>query len=213
LAITEDSPQNDLLRSLDGPNWTTRAKSVDRIAGLYCQDGLDPSIQRLAEEAFRTLRYDSEDLVRRLLAECLKEAAHLPRDIAFSLATDNADVAVPFLLHSPALSDRDLLVILRDHTGPHRLAIARRVSLSPEVSDALCRCGGDEVILTVLSNNGAVVTEAALHWLLERRPSNPGLVEAIARRKLLPIGIGERLRIGRAQSEIRNSSTLGRAAS
>src|ERR1700722_11969181 len=97
LAITEDTSQNDLLRSLDGPNWTARAKSVERVAALYCEGGLDPATQRRAEEAFRTLRYDGEDLVRRLLAECLKEAGHLPRDIALSLATDKPEIATPFL--------------------------------------------------------------------------------------------------------------------
>jgi uncharacterized protein (DUF2336 family) len=212
LAITEDMTPDDLLRSLDGPNWTERAKSVERIAALYC-GGLDPVTQRRVEDAFRALRYDGEDLIRRLLAECLKEAARLPRDIAFSLATDKPEIAAPFLAQSPALADRDLLIVLRDHAGPHRLAIARRTTLSSQVSDALCRCGGSEAILATLSNDGAVVTEATLHWLLEEVPVGAGIAEAIARRKLLPIGIGERLRGGRAPSEIRASTKFGRAAS
>jgi uncharacterized protein (DUF2336 family) len=213
LAITEETTPDDLLRSLDGPNWTERAKSVERIAALYCEGALDPVTRRRTEDAFRALRYDGEDLIRRLLAECLKDAAHLPRDIAFTLATDKPEIAAPFLAHSPALGDRDLLVVLRDHAGPHRLAIARRPALSAQVSDALCRCSGSEAILAVLSNDGATVTEATLHWLLAEAPTGTGLVEAIARRKLLPIGIGERLRGGRASSEIRPSPTLGRAAS
>jgi uncharacterized protein (DUF2336 family) len=213
LAITEETTPDDLLRSLDGPNWTERAKSVERIAALYCEGGLDPAMQRRIEDAFRALRYDGEDLVRRLLAECLKEAACLPRDIAFSLATDKPEIAVPFLAQSPSLSDRDLLVIARDHAGPHRLSIARRQMVSPQVSDAVCRCGSGEAILAVLSNDGAAITEATLHWLLEEAPSGAGIAEAIARRKLLPIGIGERLRGGRAPSESRAPTTLGRAAS
>lgn len=213
LVITEDTSQDDLLRSLDGPNWTARAKSVERIAALYCQGGLDPQTRYLAEEAFRALCYDGEDLVRRVLAECLKEASQLPRDIAVSLATDRAEIATPFLARSSALADRDLLVILRDHTGPHRLAIARRRPISAQLSDALCRCGGDEAILTVLSNDRAAITESTLHWVLEQQPSCAGASEAIARRKLLPIGIGERLRISRPQSEMRHSAMFGRAAS
>jgi uncharacterized protein (DUF2336 family) len=213
LAITEETTLDDLLRSLDGPNWTERAKSVERIAALYCEGGLDPVTRRRTEDAFRALRYDGEDLIRRLLAECLKDAAHLPRDIAFTLATDKPEIAAPFLAHSPALGDRDLLIVLRDHAGPHRLAVARRPMLSAQVSDALCRCSGSEAILAVLSNDGATVTEATLHWLLAEAPAGTGLVEAIARRKLLPIGIGERLRGGRASSELRPSTTFGRAAS
>jgi uncharacterized protein (DUF2336 family) len=213
LAILEDTSQDDLLRSLDGPNWTERAKSVERIAALYCRDGLDPSTRRRAEDAFRALCYDGEDLVRRLLAECLKEARHLPRDIALSLATDKPEIATPFLTQSLALADHDLIVILRDHAGQHRFAVARRQPLSAVVSEALCRCGEGEAILVVLSNDRAIVSEATLHWLLEQQPGSASLFEAITRRKLLPIGIGERLRVGRAQSEIRNSTRHGRAAS
>ena len=83
LAITEETTPDDLLRSLDGPNWTERAKSVERIAALYCEGELDPVTRRRVEDAFRALRYDGEDLIRRLLAECLKDAVHLPRDVAF----------------------------------------------------------------------------------------------------------------------------------
>jgi uncharacterized protein (DUF2336 family) len=213
VAITEDTSQDDLLCSLDGPNWTARAKSVERIAAFYCQGGLDAEARGLAEEAFRALCYDGEDLVRRLLAECLKEAGQLPRDIAVSLATDKAEIATPFLMHSPALTERDLLVILRDHTGPYRVAIARRRPLSAQMSDAVCRCGGNEAILAVLANDGAAVTEATLHWLFEQKPGCAGIFEAIARRKLLPIGIGERLRVARPQSDLRNPTKFGRAAS
>jgi uncharacterized protein (DUF2336 family) len=213
LAITEETTPDDLLRLLDGPNWTERAKSVERIAALYCDGGLDTATQRRTEDAFRALRYDGEDLIRRLLAECLKDAAHLPRDIAFSLATDKPEIAAPFLVHSPALADRDLIAVLRDHAGPHRLAVTRRQTLSTQVSDAVCRCGSSEAILALLSNDGAAVSEATLHWLLEEAPVGAGVVEAIARRKLLPIGIGERLRGGRTQAEIRGTTALGRAAS
>jgi uncharacterized protein (DUF2336 family) len=141
LAQLEKLPSQDLLRSLDGSSLTVRAKQAERLAALYCRGALDAVERSVAEEAFRLLSYDSEIIVRRLLAECLKEAQALPRDIALALATDKAEIAVPFIEGSPALGEHDLLAILRDHPGPHRLAIARRSGLPRRVSDALCDCG------------------------------------------------------------------------
>ena len=56
------------MRAIDAPSWAARAKSAERIAALYCRPGLDPATRRVAEEAFRVLRYDSEAVVRRLAA-------------------------------------------------------------------------------------------------------------------------------------------------
>jgi uncharacterized protein (DUF2336 family) len=190
----EDMTRDALMRAIDAPSWAARAKSAERIAALYCRTGLDPATRRLAEEGFRVLRYDSETVVRRLLAECLKEASHLPRDIALSLATDAAEVAAAFLAHSPALADRDLIAVLADHPGRHRMAIAQRRPLSEAVADALCRCGDRAVVLAVLSNDAATIGEATLHFLLDEPADQDDIHQAVARRKLLPIGVGERLR-------------------
>jgi uncharacterized protein (DUF2336 family) len=185
--------QGDILDAIEGTSWTARAKGAERLARLYCAGDLGPAARRGAEDAFRVLRFDSEALIRRLLAECLKDAADLPRDIAMRIATDRADIAALFLECSPALADADLIAIAREHPGPHRLAIARRRPLSPELCEILCRSGDLAVRLAVLANDAARIAEATLHHLLAE-PLDGALQEAIARRRLLPIGIGGRLR-------------------
>jgi uncharacterized protein (DUF2336 family) len=186
-------PPETFITALDEVNWIARAKCAERVAALYCQDKLDAAERALAEETFRVLCYDGETVVRRLLAECLKRAARLPRDIAMPIATDKSEVAVPFIEDSPSLVDRDLLAILRDHPGPHRVAIAARRQISEQVSDALCRCDDETTATTILANHGATLSPATLHWLLDERPQRT-VVEAIARRRRLPHTVGERLR-------------------
>ena len=151
LGQVEKLPRQDLLRSLDTSSLAVRAKHAERLAALYCHGTLDARERNIAEEAFRLLRYDSEMIVRRLLAECLKDAPLLPRDIALALATDKAEIAVPFIEGSPALGEHDLLAILHDHPGPHRLAIARRRDLPKRVSDALCRCADAAPVTATLA--------------------------------------------------------------
>jgi uncharacterized protein (DUF2336 family) len=193
LAKTDELPPPEkFLASLDEASWTARAKCAERVAALYCQGRLDAVERGLAEETFRLLCYDGEIVVRRLLAECLKRVPRLPRDIALPLATDKSEIAVPFIEESPSLADRDLLAILHDHPGPHRIAIAARQRVSEPVSDALCRCDDATTATTVLANEGAAIAPTTLHWLLDTRPERP-ILEAIAHRRLLPLTVGERL--------------------
>src|SRR5258708_29402105 len=157
LANKDELPQEAFLTSLDEANWIARAKCAERVAALYCQGRLDAVERDLAEETFRLLCYDGEIVVRRLLAECLKRVPSLPRDIALPLATAKSEIAVPFIEDSPSLADADLLVILRDHPGPHRTAVASRQRLSEPVSDALCRYGDATTATMVLDNHGASI--------------------------------------------------------
>jgi uncharacterized protein (DUF2336 family) len=193
LGKIDELRRETMLRSLDETNWTARAKCAERISALYCQGMLDAVGRSVAEEIFRLLSVDGELLVRRLLAECLKRAPRLPRDIALALATDKSEIAVPFIEASPSLADHDLLTILRDHPGSHRLAVAGREQLSAPVSDALCRCDDPASTHAVLANQTATFALATLHFLLDRSPER-SILEAVARRRLLPIAVGERLR-------------------
>src|SRR5215468_10267674 len=107
--------REEILRLIEGSSWTARAKGAAELAAAYCNDQLAGETRHHVEDAFRILRFDAEVLVRRLLAECLKGARGLPRDIAMRLATDRADVAAPFLTHTPSLKEWDLLAILKEH--------------------------------------------------------------------------------------------------
>jgi len=88
LAKLDGLSRDDLLKSLDELNWIGRAKCAERIAALYCGGALDGAARRIAEDVFRVLHYDSEILVRRLLAECLKQSHLLPGDVALQSAAE-----------------------------------------------------------------------------------------------------------------------------
>lgn len=192
MAGADELPRQAFFTSVDEANWIARAKCAERVAALYCQGRLDTEERSLAEETFRLLCYDGEAVVRRLLAECLKDVADLPRDIALPLATDKSEIAVPFIADSPSLADRDLLAILRDHPGPHRIAIATRERVSEPVSDALCRCNDTTTTIVTLANDGAALAPATLHWLLDTQPVRL-IVGAITQRRVLPLTVRRRL--------------------
>jgi uncharacterized protein (DUF2336 family) len=174
-------------------SWTARAKVLERLATRFAEGQLEEAEWHAVTDAFRIALYDAEPLVRRVLAESVKSAESLPSDILLALARDTAAVAVPILRHSPLLSDEHLLPIMLGGTTGHRFAVAGRPLVSAQVADALLRFDERSVILHLLGNDGAMISEAALHRLLDHHPDWPALAEAIAKRRLLPVSIGARL--------------------
>jgi uncharacterized protein (DUF2336 family) len=190
MTTTQETSHHDLSSSIDAPSWAVRAKCAERIARGYCEGRLDSTVRRDAEEALRRLAVDVEIVVRRLLAETLKAEARLPRDIAVTLGSDKPEVACPFLAETPVLDDADFIVIVRDHPGRHRLAIAGRRNLSSAVSGALCRSEEPGIAAAVLANKTAQIGATTLRRLLECQPDR-ALADAIARRCQTPHGVGE----------------------
>jgi uncharacterized protein (DUF2336 family) len=178
---------------IEEASWTERAKSVERLAARFTAGGLDEAEWHAATDAFRVVLYDAEPLVRLVLAETVKFALDLPRDILLALARDTATIATPILEHSRLLSEDDLLPIVQRHSPAHRFAIAGRRLISNRVAAALCRDGERAVVLRLLANDGAAIAEPTLHLLLDRFADQPALVDAIARRRFLPVSVGNRV--------------------
>ncbi|HUC66667.1 MAG TPA: DUF2336 domain-containing protein [Stellaceae bacterium] len=178
---------------IEEASWTERAKSVERLAARFTAGGLDEAEWHAATDAFRVVLYDAEPLVRLVLAETVKFALDLPRDILLALARDTATVATPILEHSRQLTEEDLLPIVQRHSPAHRFAVAGRRLISNRVAAALCRDGERAVVLRLLANDGAAIAEPTLHLLLDRFADQPSLVDAVARRRFLPVSVGNRL--------------------
>jgi uncharacterized protein (DUF2336 family) len=174
-------------------SWTARAKALERLATRFAEDGLEPGEWHAVTDAFRIALYDAEPLVRRVLAESVKSSPALPRDILLALARDIAAVAAPLLQHSDLLTEDDLLPIVVRGTPAHRHAIARRRLISGRVSEALLSFGERAVILQLVASDGAVINEAALHRLIDQHQETPAVIDAIARRRLVPVSVGARL--------------------
>jgi uncharacterized protein (DUF2336 family) len=182
-----------IVQLIEEASWTERAKFLERLGARFAEGGLDAAEWQVLADAFRVALYDAEPLVRLVLAETVKLAPDLPRDILLALARDRATVATPVLEHSRLLDEDDLLSIVQRYSPAHRFAIAGRRAISAPLAAALCHDGECAVILRLLANEGAAVSELTLHGLLDRFPGEPALIEAIARRRLLPVSIGSRI--------------------
>lgn len=179
-------------------SWTARAKSLERLATRFAEGGLEEAEWHAVTDAFRIALYDAEPLVRRVLAESVKSTSDLPRDVLLALARDIAAVAAPVLEHSRLLTEDDLLPIVLNGSTAHRFAVAGRRLISGPLAATLSRFDERTVIHRLVANEGAAITEAALHRLLDQFPDQPAIAEAIGKRRLLPVSVGARI-FGAAQ--------------
>jgi uncharacterized protein (DUF2336 family) len=123
-------------------------------------------------------------------------AAHAltPHRLALGLATDpSSRVAEPVLLHSPALTDDDMVEIAREHSVGHLLAMSRRARISAMLTDALIRRRSMPVSAAVASNPGAEISETGFSSLADDAPSSNGLAEALSRRTDIPESVAEKV--------------------
>jgi uncharacterized protein (DUF2336 family) len=118
-------------------SWTARAKTVERVATRYVEGVYDAAGHAAALDLLRLALNDSEPLVRRVLAESIKHARDLPRDLVCGIAHDIPEVSAPFLTASPLLGDDELMAIALGGASVQRAAIAGRPRLSARVANVL----------------------------------------------------------------------------
>ncbi len=182
----------DVLRLKEDPSPTNRTLTGLKVASAF-GDKLDGEERAIAEEIFRLMLRDAETRVRLALSESLKDNPSIPHDIALGLARDVAEVASPILKHSEILTDDDLLEIISEHSTAHKIAVAGRKHVSEGVSEALADTADEEVVATLVANQGAELSEQVLKKVVDAFGDVEMVNTPLAERDWLPISISERL--------------------
>ena len=185
--------QDDVSRLLSNPSTDTRVETATKIACDFNADDLSDGERKLAEEIFRVMVKDAEVRVREALALNLKESSGIPHDVAVSLAKDVEQVALPVLQFSDVLTDNDLIEIINSHSAEKQTAIAKRKNVSEDVSDVLVEAGNEEAVTTLVSNDGAEISERTLQKVVDHFGDREDVQDAMVHRAKLPVTISERL--------------------
>ncbi len=104
-------------------------------------------------------------------------------------AMDEIEVAAPVLKHSGALSEEVLLRVVAEKSQQHMMAVTQRSAVSPRLSHALVERGGDEVVSSLLGNEGADIADKTYDMVMERADSSPLLQAGLVRRKSVPLDL------------------------
>jgi uncharacterized protein (DUF2336 family) len=141
----------------------------------------------LFDEVLNELIREIDTAARALLALRLAPVGNAPANLMRSLASDDeAEVACPVLMQSEQLDDPTLVATARSKSQEHLLAISRRQSLNPPVTDALVEHGDAQVLLSVAGNSGARFSGPGLERLIERAREDDSLAERVGRRNDIP---------------------------
>jgi uncharacterized protein (DUF2336 family) len=175
------------------PSSNARAATAAKVAGAFASGALAPRERELATEIFRAMARDVEQRVRETLALHVKDLTSLPRDVAQALARDVAAVSTPVLESSSVLTDQDLIEIIGARDSAKQIAIARRRSVSAGVADALVDAGTEDAVAVLVANEGAELTERAMHRAVDRFGRSERVQGPLVRRGKLPLTVAERL--------------------
>lgn len=145
------------------------AKKIARLMpGLEARENEETVTLTIA--TLEVLARDSAVKVRAILSDEIKHLDCIPCEVALRLARDVEEtVAAPVLEYSPLLSDADLIEIIACGQVQQALsAIARRQSVSEEVSDALVQALDVPAVAALLVNPNAQIRKTTLEAIIEQ---------------------------------------------
>lgn len=160
---------NGLMALAQRRGQTDRSELFEKVAALFEERNatLNREERNLMNDIMHSLIRKVEMSVRVKLAERLAASADSPNDLISLLANDEIEVAHPILTSSDILTNKDLVGVIQHRTLQHQLAVAMRKNLSEEVSEALVETGNQHVIVTLISNGDARVSEKIMEFLVE----------------------------------------------
>ena len=189
--MSETLKEDDVARLLSNPDGDTRAEIAGKIASQHAN--LSPSERKMAEDIFRVMVKDAEVRVRQALSRQLKENQLVPHDVALSLARDVDEVSLPMLQFSEVLSDADLIDIVRSQDPTKAKAVAGRTHVSASLSEALVETKNEDVVATLVANDGAEINESTFKKVVDEFASNDTIGKTLSERPDLPVNIVEDL--------------------
>ncbi len=185
--------ETDVRTLIKGPTEDSRAQAAHKICRCIEEASLTPEERLHAEGIIAIMAQDAAVLVRRSLAVALKNSPKLPREIANKLARDVESIALPVIMNSPALTDADLVEIVRNSPPTKQVAVASRETLSTTVTGALASFAVADAVERALANDNAAFDQAGLETALDRFAGVSSVTAAMVHRNELPVGVTEKL--------------------
>ena len=105
--------------------------------------------------------------LRREIAEKLADVPSAPKNLIRQLAHDEIFVAEPILQRSQALTEDDLIRVIRQRGQEHMKAITARREVPVKVSSELVERGDKDVLVSLASNKGAKFDDQTMEKLVE----------------------------------------------
>ena len=184
----------DVINLKNNPSRESRLLVAEKVCDQFNARNFTEEETIVVAEIFRLLAKDVEVVIRQAMAEKLKHNSRLPEDIAFVLANDVMQVALPILQFSPALSEADLITIVRGGKELAKLlAVTKRDILTPAISKEILNKKQIMLSESLLRNKGAFIATEDLQQVLAEFGKTDSLMSALIERHELPAVVAEKL--------------------
>jgi uncharacterized protein (DUF2336 family) len=188
-------------------NDDVRLALAKRLTDLLPDISSDKQSQlyKFAVDALGTLALDEVLKVRMALSSALKDCTDTPPKVAGQLARDiEREVSEPILRFCVALSDEDLLDILKSHPASWAVqAIASRPMIAAPVSQAVIDTDDVPAGAILINNKGADISLETLRDIVDKAKHFPEWQKPVAMKKNLSPELAKEL-AGFVDLSIRN---------
>jgi uncharacterized protein (DUF2336 family) len=176
-------------------NGASREEIYLAVASLYRIQGagLNQRERDLMREILRRLARDVEMAIRVALAERLADDVTVPHDLILLLVDDTIEVARPLILHSPLLTEADALRLVAEASIAHQEALAQRPNIGEAVTDALSASNNETVLMALVKNATAKISEHGYRNLVEKSRILTSLQEPLVRRPDMPVELANKM--------------------
>ena len=161
-----------------------RLALANRLAKLlpHLDQNKQSQLYAFAVQALGTLALDEVIKIRKALSSTLKDYAQTPHKVAGVLARDvEREVSEPILRFCVALSDEDLLSILKNHPASWTVqAIAARPKVTQPVSHAVIETDDRHGGVVLMANKGADIGKNTLMTIVEKAEKYPEWQKPVA---------------------------------
>ena len=180
-------------RMRETPTARVRADAAKHVGNLFSTSPLTAAERQTALAILEELARDAEQVVRESLAIHVASCAMLPPMLARTIAADLEAISIPFIRISPALSEADLVSIVRLGSATKQVAVATRERVTGRVAKVLIATRNPAVVTTLLRNSGAEISEPSYHMIMDGFASDFTIQGLMVERAALPMTVTERL--------------------
>ena len=181
----------------------SRAKALWHATDVLVEGSFSEEQISVFGDVIGRLADEIELAARAELSRRLAHSKNAPLKVVRLLAFDDSiEVASPILQFSPRLDTKSLIANVRTKSQPHLLAVSRRLSVPVEVSDELVTRGNQEVVQSVIANNGARFSDFCFHQMIKRAETDSVLAERLGLRTEIPPHLFRQL-IAKASDNVR----------
>jgi Uncharacterised protein conserved in bacteria (DUF2336) len=183
------------LESLARERTTEKRRALLRAISdcFFATSHHSASEMELYSEVVMRVLGEVEPVARAELSERIADIIEAPHKVVLVLAKDEIIVAKPVLTRSVVLNEGDLERLARDHSQDHLVAIATRMTLTERVTDVLVSRGDQQVVGTVVANQGARFSHESFAALADRATADEMLLDRLGTRMDLPVEITTRM--------------------